>query len=187
MSQTNGYEMKIEIVDYDPTWPDLFRQTALPIRQVLGDVALRINHIGSTSVPGAAAKPVIDIQISVRALEPLADFHQPLESLGYVWRADNDDKTKRFFREPPETHRTHIHVRELGSWAEQQALLFRDYLRAHPADVAEYVALKRRLAQEFADNREAYTDAKGPLIWQVMMRANTWSQFTGWRPGPSDV
>lgn len=180
-------DMRIEIVDYDSGWPDLFRQTAQPIRAAMGDIAVRIDHIGSTSVPGAAAKPVIDIQISVRSFEPFESLHAPLESLGYVWRADNDDKTKRFFREPPGTRRTHIHVRELGGWSEQQALLFRDYLRTHPDDIAAYATLKRRLAGEFADNREAYTEAKGPFIWQVMMRANTWTQVTGWRPAESDV
>jgi GrpB-like predicted nucleotidyltransferase (UPF0157 family) len=95
-------------------------------------VALRIDHIGSTAVPGLAAKPIVDIQISVPAFEPLDAFRVPLVQLGYVFRADNQERTKRYFREPPGDRRTHIHVRRAGSFSEQLALLFRDFMRTHP-------------------------------------------------------
>jgi GrpB-like predicted nucleotidyltransferase (UPF0157 family) len=85
-------------------------------------------------VPGLDAKPVIDIQISVASFEPLDDYRLPMEELGYVYRGDNPERTKRYFRESPGQRRTHIHVRRLGSWSEQFALLFRDYLRANPED-----------------------------------------------------
>jgi GrpB-like predicted nucleotidyltransferase (UPF0157 family) len=93
---------------------------------------VRIDHIGSTAVPGLAAKPVIDIQISVASFDPLEAFRAPLEALGYAYRADNTERTKRYFREPAGSSRTHIHVRRAGSFSEQFALLFRDYLRAPP-------------------------------------------------------
>ena len=112
-------------------------------------------------MPGLAAKPIIDIQISVAAFEPLEAFKHPLERLGYVYRADNPERTKRYFREPPGRPRTHVHVRRAGSFSEQWALLFRDYLRAHAEVAAEYAALKRRLAARFRDDRRAYLDAKG--------------------------
>lgn len=143
----------IEIVAYDPAWPDLFRQTAGPIREALGDVALRIDHIGSTSVPGLAAKPVIDIQIAVAAFEPLDAFRQPLEGLGYVFKRNNPDLSKRYFRESPGTRRTHIQVRRLGSFSQQLALLFRDYMRQHPVDALAYAQLKRDLAQRYRTER----------------------------------
>lgn len=179
--------MTIEIYPYDPTWPDLFLQTARPLRDALGEVALRLDHIGSTSIPGTAAKPIIDIQISVAAFEPFDRILQPMESLGYIWRADNPELTKRYFREPTGTRRTHIHVRVAGSWSEQFALLFRDYMRHHPADAAAYVELKQHLATQYQDNREAYTDAKTPFIWTIMQKADVWSQNIGWQPGPSDI
>jgi len=87
--------MKIEIVEYDPDWPRLFRGRGEQLRRALGEVALRIDHIGSTSIPGLAAKPIMDIQISVAAFEPLDAFRQPLEPLGYIFRADNAERTKR--------------------------------------------------------------------------------------------
>src|SRR5262249_11057136 len=122
----------IRIVPYDPAWPERFRTLGAALREALGEVALRIDHIGSTSVPGLDAKPIVDIQISVASFEPLDSFRLPIEALGYVFRADNTDLAKRYFREPPGTPRTHIHVRRAGSWSEQFALLFRDYLRTHP-------------------------------------------------------
>lgn len=177
----------IRIVPYDPPWPVRFAELARTLRRALGDVALRIDHIGSTAVVGLAAKPVIDIQVSVAALEPTAPFRDPLQRLGFVYRAQNTERTKRYFREPPGEPRTHIHVRRAGSFSEQFPLLFRDYLRTHPADKIAYVALKRRLAAEFRHDGAAYTDAKVDFFWEVIRRADDWAQRVGWEPGPSDA
>src|SRR4051812_21697689 len=109
----------VVVVPYDHHWPALFAQLGTTLRNELGETALRIDHIGSTSVPGLDAKPIIDMQISVAAFEPLAAYRLPLERLGYLFRADNPEQTKRYFREAPGQRRTHIHVRRAGSWAEQ--------------------------------------------------------------------
>ena len=177
----------VEICPYDPAWPSLFAALGVRLRDALGSVALRIDHIGSTSVPGLAAKPIIDVQVSVAAFDPVDAYRVPLERLGLVFRSDNTDRTKRYFREAPGTGRTLVHVRRTGSWPEQFALLFRDYLRVHPADCERYAALKRELAREHRDDRHAYTEAKGPFIWEIMARADRWSQEVGWAPGPSDA
>jgi GrpB-like predicted nucleotidyltransferase (UPF0157 family) len=177
----------VEIVAYDPAWPARFAELGRELRAGLGEVALRIDHIGSTAVPGLAAKPIIDIQVSVVDFEPLAAYRRPLERLGYVYRADNPERTKRYFREPPGRRRTHVHVRRAGSFSEQWALLFRDYLRAHSDAAAEYAAVKRRLALRFRNDRRAYTDAKGPFLWEVIRRADEWAQAQGWQPGPTDA
>jgi GrpB-like predicted nucleotidyltransferase (UPF0157 family) len=123
----------------------------------------------------------------VAAFDPVDAYRVPLEGLGLVFRSENTELTKRYFREAPGTRRTHIHVRRAGSWAEQFALLFRDYLRAHPEDRDRYAELKRRLARELPDDRHAYTEAKVPFIWEVMSRADRWSQDVGWASGPSDA
>jgi GrpB-like predicted nucleotidyltransferase (UPF0157 family) len=177
----------IRVVPYDPQWPRRFALLGRLLRDALGGVAVRIDHIGSTAVVGLAAKPVIDIQISVAALEPVNPFREPLERGGFVYRANNTERTKRYFREPPGEPRTHIHVRQAGSFSEQFALLFRDYLRVHPDQGAAYGRLKRRLAAEFPHDRAAYTDAKVPFFWEVIRRADDWAQRTGWEPGPSDA
>jgi GrpB-like predicted nucleotidyltransferase (UPF0157 family) len=177
----------ISIADYDPAWPVRFAELAARLRQALGDVALRIDHIGSTSVPGLAAKPVIDIQISVARLEPVDPFRAPLVGLGYVYRESNPERTKRYFREPLGEPRTHVHVRRAGSFSEQFPLLFRDYLRVDPAAAAEYAVVKRRLAAEFPHDGQGYTDAKATVVWRLVHQADDWAQRTGWEPGPRDV
>jgi GrpB-like predicted nucleotidyltransferase (UPF0157 family) len=154
---------------------------------VLEDFALRIDHIGSTSVHGLAAKPIIDVQLSVPALEPMTPYLQPIQSLGYVWRHDNPERTKRYFREAPGTRRTHIHVRLAGSWHEQYALLFRDYIRLHRDDRIRYESVKRELVRQFRYERRRYTDAKAPIFWEIMQRADGWAADTGWEPGGTDV
>lgn len=124
--------------------------------------------------------------ISVVAFEPLDAYRSPLEKLGFVFRADNPERTKRYFRESPGQRRTHIHVRRAGSWAEQFALLFRDYLRTHPEDAQAYATLKYQLAEHYKDDRHTYSDAKTLFIWEAMKKANDWSQVVGWEPGPPD-
>ena len=175
------------VVPYDPEWPRLFAELGARLRAALGPVALRIDHIGSTAIPGLGAKPVIDVQISVAAFEPITAYRDPLMGLGFVHRADNADLTKRYFREQPGARRTHVHVCRAGSWRQQFALLFRDYLRAHEDQATHYAEVKCRLAAQYGEDRQGYTEAKGPIIWEIMRRADRWNQEIGWAPGPTDV
>jgi GrpB-like predicted nucleotidyltransferase (UPF0157 family) len=177
----------IIVVPYDPAWHHLFVATAQPIRQALGDIALRIDHIGSTAIPGIAAKPIIDILISVDSFEPFGNIQNPLAALGYIWQTDNPDKTKRYYREPVGMRRTHVHVQKHGSWGQQFALLFRDYLRSNEAECKQYEAVKYVLAEKFRDERLKYVEGKSPVIWEIMIRASQWVQDTGWEPGNSDM
>lgn len=112
----------VEIVPYSIEWPGMFRLLVKSLRDAIGNVAVRIDHIGSTAVSGLGGKPVIDVQISVSAFEPLDAYRLPLEHLGFLFRSDSPEKTKRYFREPPGMRPTHIHVRRSGSWTEQFAL-----------------------------------------------------------------
>lgn len=177
----------IVICEHDPRWKTEFAEIAARLRDGLGDAARRIDHIGSTSIPGLAAKPVIDVQVSVVSLEPMDTYLPSMESLGYRWRKDNPETTKRYFRESPGGRRTHIHVRKAGSWHEQGALLFRDYLRLHPTDRDLYESTKRSLAVTFREDREAYTEAKATVVWEILRRADRWAGTIGWEPGPTDA
>lgn len=177
----------IIIVEYDPVWPEEFRELGQRLRRALGRAALRIDHVGSTSVPGLAAKPVLDVQISVGELEPDPPFRVPLEALGFVFHAANADRSKRFFREPPGTRRTHVHVRRSGSFDEQLNLLLRDYLRTHDDACREYARKKRELAEQFRNDREGYVRAKEPTVWSLLRRAHDWLEEVGWHPGASDL
>lgn len=166
----------VEIQPYDPRWPHEFDVEREQLRAVLGSTALRVDHHGSTSVPGLDAKPVIDIQVSVTALEPMETYSEGLRALGYTHHPHPDDSFAPFFCRPsdwPHTH--HVHVVVAGGEEERKTLAFRDYLRDH-ADVArEYAALKISLAPRFSAtdfaSREAYADAKGEFIRQTTEEA----------------
>ena len=166
----------LEIVPYDAEWPLRFEAERERIAVALGPLALRIEHNGSTSVPGLAAKPVIDIQISVAVLHPVDAYALRLTALGYIHVPHADDACCPFFHRPrrwPHTH--HVHVVRAGGTEERRTLAFRDYLRAHKSIAQKYEALKRRLAsqcnaEEFA-SRQAYADAKGEFIEDVIARA----------------
>ena len=165
-----------ELVPYDPNWPSMFEAEAGRLRQALGDLALRIEHNGSTAVPGLSAKPVIDIQVSVADLHPLDAFGKPLQSLGYVHVGHPDDAFCVFFHRPsrwPHTH--HVHVVQADGDEERRTLAFRDYLRSHDAVAREYERLKQRLMAELKPNdsasREAYASRKTAFIEQVIALA----------------
>ena len=177
----------IEVLAYDPAWKERFTLLAKGLRVSLGETALRIDHVGSTSVVGMWAKPIVDIQISVPFLDLLDEFRLPLEQLGYLYRADNPDLTKRYFREKPGTTRTHIHVRQAGSYSEQEALLFRDYLRQQPEEAEKYAMFKQDLAVQYRDFPKRYVEEKAPFIHAMLMNARVWSQEVGWFPRESDA
>lgn len=167
----------IEIVSYDCAWPSWFEAEASRIRGAIGDHALRIEHVGSTAIPGLDAKPVIDIQISVAALGLPRVYSEPLARIGYCHiPLGVFDSVYPFFQKPaewPSTH--HIHLCVSGSKQERQHLAFRDYLRAHPAVAAEYVALKRGLAAAHdgltLESRERYSLSKTRFVEAVLERA----------------
>lgn len=175
------------IAPYNPVWQDEFAATAANIRLALGAIALRIDHVGSTAVPGLAAKPIIDIQVSVYNRDDDVSLIKQLTSIGFTFRADNPDKTKRYFRESPGMREVHVHVRESGSIGEQLALLFRDYLRKNEESRTMYAAEKHRLMKLYDHDRPAYVEGKGPIVWSILQRAHKWAQEVNWRPCASDA
>jgi len=177
---------RVELVPYDPRWSERFTELGGAIRAALGDSALRIDHHGSTAVPGLAAKPVIDVQVSVAQLEPASAYQPQLEELGYSFSPDNDDRTKRFFFRRTDSV-ANVHVRVAGSFGEQTALLYRDYLRAHPEAASHYGAVKSGLAERSWADVDEYANAKSNVVWSLLHEAFLWSMDTGWSPGPSDA
>jgi GrpB-like predicted nucleotidyltransferase (UPF0157 family) len=175
----------IEIVPYDPEWPERFIRWRDRLTAVLGPVALRTEHVGSTSIPGLAAKPVIDIQVSVADIGAEARYVGQVESAGLQLRSRDD--LHRFFRPFRDQPRdSHLHVCQAGSVWEREHLLFRDYLRAHPVAADRYLAAKRAAAVTWRDDRWAYTEAKTEVILDILGEADAWARATGWAlPPPS--
>ena len=167
----------IRIVDHNPEWHALFEQWRQRLSADLGETAIRIEHVGSTSVHGLPAKPIVDIQISVRDLEDESSYTPQLEKLGNQLRSR--DELHRYFRPFPTFPRDrHIHVCASGSAWEREHLLFRDYLRAHAGAREEYAAAKRQAAAMWADDGWAYTDAKTGVILNILDDAKTWATTT---------
>jgi GrpB-like predicted nucleotidyltransferase (UPF0157 family) len=184
-----------QIAPYSPHWPAAFQAIAKQIRRALGPAALRIDHIGSTAVPGLPAKNVIDVQVAVEDLGAAdalaAAAFRPFPDPVYDHRPPGDDSpasewTKRLFLEPVDERRANVHVRVLGYANQRYALLFRDYLRAHPTTAEAYAELKRRLAAHMPDTA-SYADVKDPAVDLIALAAEDWAAATSWEPGPTDV
>ena len=144
------------------------------LHELLGDLALRVDHVGSTSVPGLAAKPVIDIQVSVAAIVPRAPIVDPLVAAGYRHSIDPIETEHEFLSKGYDDgypRRVHVHVCQVGSAWERRHLAFRDALRDNAVTAAEYAALKRRLAAEHPGDIQTYTDGKTAFIRSVEERA----------------
>jgi len=162
---------EVEIATYDPSWPEIYAGEARAIRQALGDVLIGIEHVGSTAVPGLAAKPVVDMVVRVSSL---AASTLALGALGYDCRGENGIPRRLFFRkgfvEFKRTH--HLHLIEAGHEQWLSMLAFRDYLRAHPGDARRYEDLKRALAEKYQENR-AYTRGKADFIQAILAKAES--------------
>jgi GrpB-like predicted nucleotidyltransferase (UPF0157 family) len=157
----------VEVVPYDPSWPDAFAQWRGRLAEALGETAVRIEHVGSTAVPGLAAKPVIDIQVSVPGVEDEAAYAPAIEALGVPLRFR--EPAHRYFRPPVgEPRSVQIHVCQAGGAWEQEHLLFRDLLRADPELREAYGRLKLELCRLYRDDRLAYTDAKTAFILDAL-------------------
>jgi GrpB-like predicted nucleotidyltransferase (UPF0157 family) len=184
----------VTIVEPDPRWSEEFERIAAEIRDAVGPLAERIDHIGSTSVPGLAAKDVVDVQITVNGHEGIAATMDALGDAGWDRRTDisTDHPVAGFPDEPllwekgyldqrPGDRAIHVHVRVAGRPNQRYALLFRDYLRAHPLAAAAYAELKRRLAA-LAPDSATYADAKDPACDLIYVAAEAWAAETGWGP-----
>ena len=182
----------IVIHPYNPDWPREFERIRAHLAETLGLLALRIDHIGSTSVPGLGAKDVIDIQVTVAKLS--AEIVARLTAAGYLHRADithdhvprGEDANpllweKLYFNQPEGSRRIHIHVRRPGAPNQRYPLLFRDYLRAHPKSAMTVELIKRQLARYFPENIEAYYDIKDPVYDLIWDAAQDWARQNNWQ------
>ena len=184
---------RIVIEPYNEQWPSEFATVASLLREGLGDVAVRIDHIGSTSVPGLAAKDVIDVQVGVADLDDprlipaflqlgagatdiMTDHVPPCD------RSGSEAWEKRYFRSPASWRPTHLHVRAMDRSNFRYALLFRDYLRQSGSAIAGYAQVKMALARLHPDDVDAYYDVKDPVCDLIMDAAERWATDVAWSP-----
>lgn len=162
------------INEYDPAWPAVFARLAAIVATPLGGLALAIEHIGSTAVPGLAAKPIIDIDIAVADDAAVREAIARLATIGYVHEGDLGIPGREAFAAPTWLPTHHLYVCRADNREYRRHIAFRDYLRAHPDAVRDYAALKRQLALKHRDDRDAYTNAKSEFIAGILALA-------GWR------
>ena len=165
----------VTLAKYDPGWPRLFAREARRIRSALGGTALRIEHVGSTSVPGLAAKPIIDIMLAVPDSADEQTYVPALQATGYVLRIREPDWFEHRLFKGPDTN-INLHVFTVGAAEIDRMLLFRDRLRADDADRDAYLQVKRDLARRTWRHVQHYADSKTAIVQQIMARASAASQ-----------
>jgi GrpB-like predicted nucleotidyltransferase (UPF0157 family) len=161
----------IVLADYDPRWPQFFEELKKSVASALGGLAVTIEHVGSTAVPGLVAKPIIDMDVLVRSALDVAAAIERLAALGYTHQGDLGVPGREAFIAPPGTPPHHLYVCAANAPAARRHILFRNHLRADPAEARAYAALKRSAAAAFAADRDAYTRAKTAFIEGVFRHA----------------
>ncbi|MGG2018037.1 GrpB family protein [Bacillus sp. S10(2024)] len=162
----------VVIEEYTPNWALQFKEEQQMIKNSIGDTAISIEHIGSTSVEGLSAKPILDIMVGVRDLNDIDAFIELLKIIGYEHVFHQEFPNRRFFRKGlwrAGTH--HLHIYRYGSEEWNHNLLFREYIRNHPNVRQQYEQLKKELANKHRFDRVAYTNAKAPFIVDVIQKA----------------
>lgn len=161
---------KVTLLPHSPQWEGFYERERQQLELAIGDFVIHIQHVGSTSISGIVAKPIIDIGIAVKNFEAAVVCVGPMETLGYEYRGQDGIPRRHYFvKGQPRTH--HVHMVELASTEWVALVSFRDYLRTHPEVADKYAQLKHGLAKQFANDRDAYQRAKASFIAEVIARA----------------
>jgi GrpB-like predicted nucleotidyltransferase (UPF0157 family) len=163
----------VVIVEYDPRWPELFQQLRAPVVVALGDLVVAVEHVGSTAVPGLAAKPIIDMDVVVPSVTDIPESIAGLAALGYAHRGDLGIPGREAFLSPAGKPRHHLYVCAHGSEELRRHRTFRDYLLTHPDDARSYEELKKAAAIRFTNDRAAYNEAKTLFVETILQRASS--------------
>ena len=163
-----GIRRIVQVVDYDPNWVEQFAQLRDRLSPCVGDIAISIEHVGSTSVPGLAAKPIIDLDIVIPTRQDLAVVILLLAELGYSYQGNLGIEDREAFSSAEDEPPHNLYVCPRDSAGLRNHLALRDHLRANPQDASAYAALKRRLALEFPNDVERYAEGKTDFILSIL-------------------
>ncbi len=171
---------EVVVVLPDRGWREAFEAEAARLRSILGENLVEIHHIGSTAIPGIAAKPIVDILPVVREIERVDALHEALAAAGYRAWGEFGLPGRRYFTREENGKRTHnVHIYAVGNPEITRHLAFRDYMNAHPEEARAYGRLKEKLAREFPTDFEAYMDGKHAFVQERERRALAWKRETG--------
>lgn len=162
----------VKVIPYQKEWAIEFEKEKKRILKVCGDKIVALEHIGSTSIPGLAAKPIIDIAVGITKLKDANTLLKPLETIGYHFYK-GFQRQRLFVAKGPDEKRTHyLHVMRYNGVKWKVDQLFRDHLRSHPQEVERYGQLKKRLAQAYPEDRQKYSDGKDAFIKSTILKAS---------------
>lgn len=172
--------MNVEVVAHDPSWKLKFENEANCIRAALGSAVAEIHHIGSTSIPGIYAKPIIDMLLELTSIDAADEKAESLVTIGYEAMGEFGIPGRRYFHKnsPSGVREYQVHAFAVGSGEVSRHLAFRDYLRSHAEVARQYSELKRGLAKRYHSNIEAYMNGKDPFIKETQQAALTWWRST---------
>ncbi|MBU0704690.1 MAG: GrpB family protein [Chloroflexi bacterium] len=170
VGERKPWNSTVYLAPYDPAWQSLFTRLEAQVRKALGDDVLLLEHVGSTSVPGLSAKPIIDMVLAVADSSDEPSYVPRLEAEGYTLRIREPDWFEHRMLKPPDK-KAHLHVFSEGCAEIEQMLLFRDWLRHHADDRLRYEETKRELAARTWKYRQNYADAKTQVIQEILARA----------------
>jgi GrpB-like predicted nucleotidyltransferase (UPF0157 family) len=174
--------LRIYIADYDEKWPALYEEIRGPLVEVFGGYASEMHHVGSTSVPGLGAKPIIDIAVDLLDYPLPQSVIAAMEALGYTHMGEYGITGRHYFKRYQGSRRqpgsddgvmVHVHAYSPGNEELTRHIIFRDYLRAHPEAARDYETLKRDLASKYADQREVYTESKTGFVQEILRKAGS--------------
>jgi GrpB-like predicted nucleotidyltransferase (UPF0157 family) len=166
----------IEQVPYDPGWKESYQKESTTLREALGDEVISIHHIGSTSIPGITAKPVIDILVGVRKIEDIDHYNDAMARIGYEARGEFGLPGRRFFVKGVPKRKYNVHIYQADDMEMGRHLAFRDYMIDHPDDAKEYSELKQRLALQYKGDMDGYCDGKDAFVKDMEKKAIAWAR-----------
>lgn len=172
---------KVDVIPYQMDWPKKFNEESTLLKTIFQDAAITIHHIGSTSIPGMSAKPIIDILIETNSIDSIDNYHSMMIEQGYEPKGENGIKGRRYFAKGGINRTHHVHIFEAGNPEIKRHLLFRDYMKAHPADAKAYAQLKNELAKQFNDDIDSYIAGKNAFIKGIDQKAKRWGENKGVR------
>lgn len=167
---------KVEVLPYSDQWKELFEDEARKIKEIFGSDILEIHHIGSTSVRGLQAKPIIDMMPVVSDISTIDTYNEAMIKLGYIPKGENGLPGRRYFQKGGDNRSHHVHMYETGNTEIKRHLVFRDYLSVHPQIAHEYGELKNMLAKQFPYNMDSYIKGKEKLVLDIQQKAMEWSK-----------
>ncbi|QPA32782.1 GrpB family protein [Thermaerobacillus caldiproteolyticus] len=165
---------KVEVVSFNEGWSVMFEEEVRKMNTIFGNEIVAIYHIGSTSIPGMYAKPIIDILVEVKDIESVDHYNEQMSAIGYRAMGEHGISGRRFFCKGEDERTHHVHVFKTGSEHITRHLAFKEYMITHPKEAKAYSELKQRLAKQFPTDMKSYIEGKDPFIKETEKKALEW-------------